>query len=504
MTNQEEIKMTDGFGAVTWWGFSPALDLQDEDAILALKKMKLTDSEQEELNILLVGAGDIRHVLMTIARTYRHRKRKLHFYILENNLEIYARDMLFLTIALEPQTRMGLQEKTELFLELYGNILVRKQSEEYVERMANDFIKMVTDFDYLQKTLPIVDLSLLKFKERDFLEAIFKFWRNPEVENTFEVSKYWDLRMRKYLGVRYDTRINVFDWDYQMRLAQRDADIINVHEYKNWRNTGVAFEVREADYDVPNKTVASGLILKQDGEKHARRGYWGDILVSPYVALGIECEEQSFFKKSNKQFTSTASNIAEYNVLSMFHEIATRTKYVPPEPVQEPPKQNEGPKLQEITEEDEEEEKTEDEKKEELLKDLQEGESGAADMGERGKKQIEDFVAMPLDDVTVSFLPLASLLDLPKKGKYQKLFHIIYFSNSLVHLLKPELNPIFADRATVIIESARYMLELQLEQVKTFVSKDEGLAKEAGCKLVDKSSPEKANFIKMSFERETS
>ena len=41
------------------------------------------------------------------------------------------------------------------------------------------------------------------------------------------------------------------------------ADIINVHEYKNWRNTGVAFEVREADYDVPNKTVASGLILRQ-------------------------------------------------------------------------------------------------------------------------------------------------------------------------------------------------------------------------------------------------
>ena len=38
-------------------------------------------------------------------------------------------------------------------------------------------------------------------------------------------------------------------------------------------------------------------------------------------------------------------------------------------------------------------------------------------------------VATPLDDVTVSFLPLASLLDLPKKGKYQKLFHIIYFSN---------------------------------------------------------------------------
>lgn len=495
--------MTDGFGAVTWWGFSPAIDLQDEDAILALKKMKLTETDQHELNILLIGAGDIRHVLMTIARTYRHRKRKLHFYILENSLEIYARDMLFLTIALEPQNRMGLQEKTELFLELYGNILVRKQSEEYVEKMAHDFIRMVTDFDYLQKTLPVVDLSLLKFKERDFLEAIFKFWRNPDVENVFEVSKYWDLRMRKYLGVRYDTRLNVFDWDYQMRLAQRDADIINVHEYKNWRNTGVAFEVREADYDVPNKTVASGLILRQDGEKHARRGYWGDILVSPFVALGIECEEQSFLKKSNKQFTSTASHIAEYNVLSMFHEIATKTKYVPPEPQKETEKEKEGPKLQEIIEEEEEEaeEKSEESKKEEVLRELQETEE--TDEG-GGKQQMDSYVAMSLEDVTISFLPLASLLDLPKKGKYQKLFHIIYFSNSLVHLLKPEINPIFADKATVIMETARYMLELKLEEVKTFVSKIEGLAKAAGCKTADKSCPEKANFLKMTFERESS
>lgn len=45
------------------------------------------------------------------------------------------------------------------------------------------------------------------------------------------------------------------------------ADIINVHQYKNWRDTGVAFEVREADYDVPNKTMASGLILSHVSQR---------------------------------------------------------------------------------------------------------------------------------------------------------------------------------------------------------------------------------------------
>lgn len=37
----------------------------------------------------------------------------------------------------------------------------------------------------------------------------------------------------------------------------------------------------------------------QDGERFARRGYWGDILNSPYISFGIESEETSLFKKSN-------------------------------------------------------------------------------------------------------------------------------------------------------------------------------------------------------------
>ena len=35
---------------------------------------------------------------------------------------------------------------------------------------------MVTDEDYLKEVLPMLDMSLLKFKERDFMEGILKFW----------------------------------------------------------------------------------------------------------------------------------------------------------------------------------------------------------------------------------------------------------------------------------------------------------------------------------------
>ena len=33
----------------------------------------------------------------------------------------------------------------------------------------------------------------------------------------------------------------------------------------------------------------------------ARRGYWGDIVNSPYLGFGIESEEESLFKQANGQ-----------------------------------------------------------------------------------------------------------------------------------------------------------------------------------------------------------
>lgn len=482
----------DGFGTITWWGFSPALDLQ-EACVAELMKTLDINSSPDTLNVLVIGAGDLRHVLTTIARRKRHPKKKLHFYIAETATELYARHMLFLTIALETQKRLGLQEKAELFLELYGDLLVRKQSADYVEKMSTDFIKMVTDFDYLETKLPCLDLSQLKFKERDFLEGVFKIWRNPKPE-AFDAKKCWELRLRQYLGVRYDSRFNVFDWDFSMHLVERGAQIIHTHMYKNWRNTGQAFEVREGTYDVPNKTLSSGFVFKQDGERYPRRGYWGDILVSPYVSLGIESEEKSFFKKMNDVYTKTAENVAEYNVLAMFHELATGERYVlPSKEAKTEPAKDTTPKLQEITEEKEE----------------TNGEAEAKGDNPDTPETVstaqrpldQKFEALPLEDVKVTFLPLGCVPDLTKRGKYQKFFNVVYFSNSLVHHLTPEFSAVFADRCAVLIESALFMLELKTAQVAQFVEKVTAIAQAAGCKVLEKCDAEQDSVVKMYFTR---
>nr|XP_022322962.1 dynein assembly factor 3, axonemal-like [Crassostrea virginica] len=478
--------MSNAFGTITWWGFSPALDLQNKDLSTKLNELNIGEKEDEEMRILLVGAGDLRHVLTTIARSYRYRKKKLHFYVLENALELYARDMLFLALSLETPQRMGLQEKTEMFLELFGNLLIRTQSSDYVQKMANEFIKMVTDSDFLHQKLPMLDLSQLKFKERDFLEGIFKFWRNPSLE-IFDAEKHWDLRQRQYLGPRYDCRQNAYDWDYHMKLVNKEADIIHKHEYKRWRHTGIAFEPRETTYDVPNKTLASGVIVNQGGEKLSRRGYWGDILASPYLAFGITSEDKSFFKKSNNVYTKLSLNVAEFNVLSLFHELAHREKYVPPS-VEEKSKENTlnqcGATIREIDEEE----------------DLLEEETSQKE--ETATNPLElPYESLPLEDVRITFLPLNSLPDLHKKSKYQKLFHLVYFANSLVHLLTPDVTPLLRDRAGVIVETARYMLELKEDQEKEFVNKVVGLAKTAGCQDPGKLDATSINFVPFQYER---
>lgn len=62
----------------------------------------------------------------------------------------------------------------------------------------------------------------VQFRERDALEAVFRFWaggeKGPEV---FPMSRLWDSRLRHYLGSRYDARRGVSDWDLHMKLHDR-------------------------------------------------------------------------------------------------------------------------------------------------------------------------------------------------------------------------------------------------------------------------------------------
>ncbi|ESN96013.1 hypothetical protein HELRODRAFT_163037 [Helobdella robusta] len=192
----------DKFEYLNFWGHSPALNL--------ISNSKIKKDGDDSVNILVVGGGDCRHVLLTISKNMH---KNINFFIVDKSVELYARQMLLLALILKPQSKIGLQDKIEMFLEIHGNTLIRKQTADYVEQLSSQLIK--------------------------------------------------DFRLRQYLGPRYDAIPNVFDWHFHMKLIDRDAEVIGIRNYTRWRTNGVAYELRDADYDVQNKTLASSIALKK-------------------------------------------------------------------------------------------------------------------------------------------------------------------------------------------------------------------------------------------------
>ena len=154
-------------------------------------------------------------------------------------------------------------ERAELFLECYGNLMIRQKTANWLQTVSSDLIRVVTDGKGLLGSL--VDVSQLKFRERDDIEFVFKFWRDAQ-NKSFQASQLWDYRLRQYYTTRYDVRDNAIDWDYHMKFKDLDkelASIVYKGEFLRWRLHGTAFEVRESAYDAPNRSMATVNILKQ-------------------------------------------------------------------------------------------------------------------------------------------------------------------------------------------------------------------------------------------------
>nr|VZI51785.1 unnamed protein product [Spirometra erinaceieuropaei] len=288
---------TQGLGTITWWGLSPALDFLKQKNI-----DRLQHNEGETINILSVGAAD--------------------FFIIENNIELVARQTVQLYLMSRPNCELGIQDKTELFLELYGNSLVRDFTESWLEESARIFVEFVTNEASLSRFRPLLNYKTLKFKERDLLECIFKMWRKKTLKE-YNISTYWDSRVRQHLGTRYDAIPNVFDWDCSITLHDRGVKTMESREYGKWRRSGVAFTPRQASYLACNRTLASGRTFSSaSGDRNALIGYWGDIICSPYLAFGTDtsqCPELGRFTHGVKLWGGAL--ISEVNVRRLLWQV---------------------------------------------------------------------------------------------------------------------------------------------------------------------------------------
>lgn len=365
----------DAIGAHQFWGFSPALDFQQivrsvfgSDFIAetahsdGASKPASRDSgaaKPKPLCFLLLQPGDPRHIIKTIAQRHRHSGRALHFYLYENPPEVLARDALLLAVATDWE--LPLRQRANLWLEVYGNALLQSRTAAYISTVLRPLLLDVLGSSKGRFPLPsLLNFSLLKYKQRDELEDAIKAYHDSVA---FDMTTLRNYRLRHTYGARYDFRNNLIDWDYQT-VIRKAAGCIHFSQYREWRNTGVAFEFGDQQYDTPNRSLASFIEGRESGRSTLRRGYWGDTLVSPYHAVATagyvptESEVAASTRDASGPGTSSCAStsdtasfahhlfditsrhsgseqwrhhaveIATYNVLSWLYEIETGKQYV--------------------------------------------------------------------------------------------------------------------------------------------------------------------------------
>ncbi|GBP43844.1 Dynein assembly factor 3, axonemal homolog [Eumeta japonica] len=445
-----------------FWGPSPALDLQEE-------YLKYGDDKTLEINFLVIGGCDARHLFRTLARTYRHERRFLNLYVIEGCPELIARQLLITTLAFERTARLGLLEKTRRLLEIHGNILLRSSTSKYLIAKARQLIRMITNSEYMDSLLPYVSVQQMKYKDRDYLEHLFGFWMSGNT-NQFNACELWEQRLRRGLGVRYDSRAGVFDWDYYMRIRDL-ANQICVSEYKHFREHGVAFTWLESEVCRPNVTMAAGVY--KCGERYLHRGYLGDVVSPPYVTYASDCEDEEMLKTENGINLKRATDVAERNVMRMLYELEHRKKFDVND-------------YQRDTQHD----------------------LGMMVLGAQDAKISEPRSESPLmlreDRDTyvelnygkINFLSLSALEHFPHKSQYQGLFHGVYVGHNMAARINPSVWAMVQDGALLLLESRKNLVQLKREDVRAFGDQVKQVAACAQGELLLEFDPETDDFAK--------
>ncbi|XP_037926509.1 dynein assembly factor 3, axonemal homolog [Hermetia illucens] len=428
-----------------FWGFSESLDLYEEYT-------KTNQDETSEMNILLFGSGDPRHIIHTLAKSYRHNT-KINFYVVDGCIEITARYILLICLALESED-ISLKAKTHLFMDIYGNSLLRPSSYNYLASKANFLIDVITDSDYLTEKAPVFDIEALKYRERDGLEETFKFW-TPKEGHVFNIKGYWETRLRQMLGSRYDYREGAFDWDLQMRLKDREAKQICCQEYRHWRETGVAFVFPEYDQSMANKSFVAG--LARQGKTYKHRGYVGDISVGPFCAFGLSTSDTKMTNSFHGINDFRATDVTERNLIELFYKIHKRSEY-----------NHSGDYERKL---------------------------GAAffkippHLSEAGVNLVDlekfDKPLISTPNIKIRFLSQEEILHIHENGKFANMFDMVFVGNHYFQFLRPQFIDVCREKCLLMFETQARSI-LKKEEVSEFLQKIRNFAKDNKLREVTK------------------
>lgn len=152
-----------------------------------------------------MGSGDGRHFLDFFLGPLSE-SGQVNFYVLEQNIALYARQLLFLAILRHAETT----DKAKIFMETFGNLSVSSKTIQAIRSLSAKLEQWVHHHQTGDKHdfLSGVVLGKLKSKERDDLADIFKNWKHvPVDEEANDASRFWEERTRRLLLDRYGARV---------------------------------------------------------------------------------------------------------------------------------------------------------------------------------------------------------------------------------------------------------------------------------------------------------
>ena len=311
------MDVLNSIGFVNFWGVTPFINLfETEDELIR------NTSKKDPVNVLISNSNDLRHFIFTIYKLFVSQKEKgteyrpINFYIHEDHLEVLCRDLLFLHLITD--RNKSIIERCEMIMEIYGNCLLPSRTIDYINTVYKLLISFICQDKKCKPVYKdIIDLSCLTHKQIDSMQEIFSSY---DSKYPYDIEKYRNDRVRYCLKDRYDYRKNLFDWDYNMNI-QNFAPIIRLRYYIYWRENGIAFVMRVNQYKFPNRTLACYIEgkKKKGHDSCMVRGYWGDIVNSPYLGYGLELEtrdEITYFYANNKiDYLRDSQDVTEYNLV---------------------------------------------------------------------------------------------------------------------------------------------------------------------------------------------
>ena len=172
------------------------------------------------------------------------------------------------------------------------------------------------------------------------------------------------------------------------------------------------------------------------GDKNAFRGFWGDIIVGPFVCHGIESENEKLFKLQNKLPTHGSDEISKWNIHAALHELFHGEKF-----------DGEANSQIELVDEDDDKHVSTD-----LVK----------------RKELYSSVKM--DKSSVTFLSPTNFDKLYNSSKYNSKFDLVFLSVSNSKKIDQNLPLCLKPNGLVVAETAKYVLDLKKEQQETHLN----------------------------------